>query len=471
MSNTVRTRFAPSPTGFLHVGAMRTALFKYLFAKNQRGSFILRIDDTDRERLVKGAEEHIKQSLQWLGLNWDGEPYRQSDRFDIYQEYAAKLKEKGMFYPCWCTPDRLNKLRKKAEEEKVAFKYDRYCLSHPGDTSKPHVLRFRMPDKNHKIEWTDLVKGKISVESKDLDDFVGIKSDGWPTYHFSSVVDDHTLEISHVIRGDEWVASTPKHLLVYEAFGWRPPEYAHVPPVLGPDGKKKLGKRDGAKDILEYRNQGYLPEALINFLATLGWNDGTEQEVFMFDELTRKFSIKRVQKSGARFDERRLLWLNGAHIRMLKADDLYKIAEEFWPQTAKKYDKGYKQKVLNLVQERLKYFAELPELTEFFFVDLPVNPKLIDEHKKLNKYDKGKLKQLLETVKKSIGGIDDFTDENIQSTLNSLLQQTGEKPVILFSLVRIATTQASASPGLAETMGILSKETCLRRIDEQIKAL
>jgi glutamyl-tRNA synthetase len=467
MSKNVRTRFAPSPTGYLHVGALRTALFKYLFAKNQKGSFILRIDDTDRERFVVGAEEHIKESLQWLGLDWE-EEHKQSNRFDIYREYAKQLQDKGSLYPCWCSAERLDELRKKAQAEKVAFKYDRHCLNRPDDISKPHVLRFYLPDENIKVEWTDLVKGRVSVESKDLDDFVAIKSDGWPTYHFSSIVDDHLLEISHVVRGDEWVASTPKHLLLYRAFDWEPPIYAHVPPILGPDGKKKLSKRDGAKDILEYRNQGYLPEALTNFLATLGWNDGTEQEIFTSDELVKKFSLERVQKSGARFDEKRLEWISGHHVRQKPLTELQGLAEDFWPDTAKKYDAAYKEKVLGLVQERIKYLGELPELTSFFFEDLPVKPELITEHKKLKKLSNDELKQLLESAEKTLKE-SDFSLNDLTNRLNQLLETSNQKPIVLFSLIRIATTQAPASPGLAETLEILGKEIVLNRIAQQLK--
>lgn len=474
----VRTRFAPSPTGYLHVGGLRTALFKYLFARNQKGAFILRIDDTDRERFVEDAAEHIFESLRWLDLGWDEgpevggpfQPYEQSKRFDIYQNYAKQLIDRSALYPCWCSAERLNKLRQQAQTERRAFKYDRYCLKHPKDLSAPHVLRFLIPDQPETIGWDDAVRGKVEVRTADLDDFVAIKSDGWPTYHFSSIVDDHTMEITHVIRGDEWVASTPKHLLVYQAFGWEAPVYAHVPTILGPDGKHKLSKRDGAKSAIDYKSLGYLPEALVNYLASLGFNDGTEQEIYSREELIKAFSLDRISKSGAVFDERRLIWMNGVWIRQLPLNELFERAGDFWPPEAEKAGADYKKQVLGLVQERLKYLAELPELTRFFFVDLPINGKLIDEHKQLKKLAPAELKKMLEQARDTLVE-SDFTTDDLNTRLNRLLEQTGQKPVVLFSLIRIATTQAAASPGLADTLAVLGKDKSLSRLDAQLAAM
>ncbi len=475
----VRTRFAPSPTGFLHVGGLRTALFKYLFARKNKGVFIVRIDDTDRERYVEGAYDHILESLRWLGLEWDEGPetdaqfgpYRQSERLHIYKEYADKLQEAGSLYPCWCSAERLAKLRGQAQKEKRAFKYDRYCLKHPGDPAKPHVLRFLIPGTPKTVSWVDAVRGKVEVRTEDLDDFVAIKSDGWPTYHFSSIVDDETMHITHVIRGDEWVASTPKHLLVYRAFGWTAPVYAHVPTILGPDGKHKLSKRDNAKSAIDYRELGYLPEVLINYLASLGFNDGTTKEIYTRDELVKVFSLDRISKSAAVFDERRLLWMNGYWIReKLTLGDLYKRSKDFWPITANAYDETYKKQVLGIVRERLKYLAELPELTDFFFEDLPVNPELISGHKQLKKLSSKELKDMLQQAKGALKE-SDFSAADLTKRLNDLLESTGQKPAVLFSLIRIATTQAPASPGLADTLAILGKERSLERIDGQIATL
>lgn len=474
----VRTRFAPSPTGYLHVGGLRTALFKYLFAKKNGGAFILRIDDTDRERFVEDATEHIFKSLRWLELEWDEgpetggpfAPYEQSGRFEIYQEHAAKLAETGALYPCWCSNERLAKLRQEAQAKKRAFKYDRHCLKHPADINEPHVMRFFIPDSPATIAWVDAVRGKVEVRIADLDDFVAIKSGGWPTYHFSSVVDDKTMAITHVIRGEEWVASTPKHLLVYRAFGWDPPVYAHVPTILGPDGKHKLSKRDNAKSAMDYKDLGYLPEALINYLASLGFNDGTEQEIYTREELIKAFSLDRIAKSGAVFDERRLIWMNGVWIRQLPPDDLLGRVEEFWPAEASGADKEYKKQVLGLVQERLKYFAELPELTRFFFTDLPVDPALITDHKQLKKLHKNELTSLLKQARTTLEE-SDFSAADLTKRLNRLLELTGQKPAMLFSLIRIATTQAAASPGLADSLSVLGKQRCLVRMDAQLAAL
>ena len=478
MNQPVRTRFAPSPTGYLHVGGLRTALFKYLFAKKNNGVFVLRIDDTDRERFVEGATEHIFESLRWLELEWDEGPetcgpygpYEQSKRYEIYQEYAQKLVAKGSLYPCWCSAERLEKLRQQAQAEKRAFKYDRYCLHHPDDLSKPHVLRFLIPDRPETVGWHDAVRGRVEVKTADLDDFIAVKSDGWPTYHFSSVVDDETMKITHVIRGDEWVASTPKHLLVYRAFGWEAPEYAHLPTILGPDGKHKLSKRDNAKSAMDYKQLGYLPEAVVNYLASLGFNDGTEQEIYSRQELIEAFSLDRIAKSGAVFDERRLLWMNGHWIRQLPLDDLSERVRDFWPDEAKAADDEYKKQVLALTQERLKYFAELPELTRFFFVDLPVDPALIEEHKQLKKLPAAELKQLLEQAREALAA-SDFSAGDLTERLNRLLEATGQKPMLLFSLIRIATTQAPASPALADTLAVLGKQRSLERLDKQLAAL
>ncbi len=474
----VRTRFAPSPTGYLHVGGLRTALFKYLLAKQSGGQFILRIDDTDRERYVADATAHIFDSLRWLGLEWDEgpevggpfAPYEQSARFDIYKEHADRLVESGALYPCWCSPERLDGLRKQAQAEKRAFKYDRHCLNNPQDLAKPHVLRFMIPDNPAVVGWDDAVRGTVEVRTEDLDDFVAVKSDGWPTYHFSSIVDDHTMEITHVVRGDEWVASTPKHLLLYAAFGWEAPVYAHVPAVLGPDGKHKLSKRDNAKSALDYKQLGYLPNALVNYLASLGFNDGSTKEIYSRQELIDAFSLDRISKAGAVFDERRLNWMNGHYIRQLPLDELYERVQDFWPPEAADYDDAYKQQVLALVQERLKYFAELPELTRFFFVDLPVNPELISGHKQLKKLSTAELKAMLKQARESLAA-SDFSLPDLTQRLNQLLEASGQKPAVLFSLIRIATTQAPASPGLADSLAVLGKDRSLQRLDAQLNAL
>ncbi len=472
----VRTRFAPSPTGYLHVGGIRTALFAWLIARQNNGQFILRLEDTDKKREVAGSDEHLMKSLQALGLIYDEgpdiggshSPYRQSERLHIYKEWATKLIEKGRAYADPFTPEEVQAFREQAVSRKQPFLYRNHRPENPPEWDGTRPLRFKSEPKNY--SWHDEVMGDLSTGPEVIDDFILIKSDGYPTYNFAHIIDDAQMDITHIIRGQEFIASVPNYLNLYEALDIKPPTMATMPHVLGPDGNKKLSKRDGAKDVLDYLRDGYLPEALVNFIATLGWNDGTEQEIFSTDELVAKFSLERVQKSGARFDEQRLVWMNGAHIRQLSLDDLYERTKDYWPTSATSSNDIYKKQVLGLVQERLKFFKELPELTAFFFEDLPVNPTLITEHKQLKKYDNGRLKQLLEQSRNALEA-SDFTEEDLANRLNQLLETTGEKPAVLFSLIRIATTQAPASPALAATLAVLSKETSLRRITQQLDQL
>lgn len=472
----IRTRFAPSPTGLLHVGGIRTALFAWLLARQANGQFVLRLEDTDQAREVSGADQHIMDSLRALGLEYDegpdkpGDygPYRQSERLDIYKKWAEKLVESGRAYAEPYSPQEVQAFRELAQKEKRPFLYRNHRPESPPIWDGSQPLRFKSEPKAY--EWKDAVMGDLSTPESVVDDFILMKSDGYPTYNFAHIVDDAEMQISHVIRTQEFVASVPNYLNLYEALGLDRPILTTLPFVMGPDGKKKLSKRDGAKDVLDYVREGFLPEALISFLATLGWNDGTEQEVFTTDELIQKFSLERVGRSGASFDERRLLWVNGHFIRELPLDELYARAESYWPDDAKDADENYKKQVLGLIQERLKYLAEIPELTAFFFNNLEVNPDLIEHNKQLNKLDKSELKDLLQKSR-AVLEQSDFTTEDLSQRLNGLLESTGQKPGTLFSLIRIATTQAPASPGLAETMSVLGKETTLTRIDTQLTAL
>ncbi|HVS58212.1 MAG TPA: glutamate--tRNA ligase [Candidatus Saccharimonadales bacterium] len=472
----VRTRFAPSPTGYLHVGGIRTALFAWLVAQQANGAFILRIEDTDQSREVKGADEHIMKSLKGLGLVYDEgpdiggpfAPYRQSERLESYKKWAQKLIDTGRAYADPYTPAEVQAFRDQAQKEKRPFLYRDHRPENPPvwDGMKP--LRFKSAPKPY--AWHDEVMGDLKTGPEVIDDFILIKSDGFPTYNFAHIIDDTEMEVSHIIRGQEFLASIPNYLNLYEALGLTPPTMATMPHILGPDGKKKLSKRDGAKDVLDYIRDGYLPEALVNFIASLGWNDGTEQEIFTAKELITKFSLSRVQKSGARFDEHRLEWMNGAHIRLLSLAELSDRIKTFWPAEADDYDDQYKHKVLALVQERLKFFKELPELTTFFFKDLPVNPELISNHKQLKKLSTDDLKTLLNAAKLELSD-SDFTRDDLTTRLNGLLGLTHTKPPVLFSLIRIATTQAPASPGLAETLAVLGKDRSIARIDQTLASL
>ena len=467
----VRTRFAPSPTGFMHVGGIRTALFAWLVARQDKegGRFYLRIEDTDKSREVADADKRIIESLKALGLNFDGEPYYQSQHLDKYKEWAQKLIDKGRAYADPYSAEEVQAFRDQATKEKRPFLYRDHRPDNPPawDGTKP--LRFKSEPKA--CQWHDEVMGELKTGPEVIDDFILIKTDGYPTYNFAHIIDDAEMEISHIIRGQEFLPSIPNYLNLYEALELNPPIMATMPHVLAPGGKRKLSKRDGAKDILEYLDEGYLSEALISFIATLGWNDGTEQEFFSVSELIEKFSLERVQKSGAHFDEERLKWINGHFIRQLNIDSLKEKTKSYWPKPAQDYDDAYKLKVLALVQERLKYLAELPELTNFFFEDLPVNSGLINNHKQLGKIGKDSLHKMLEVSQQKLKTLEKWEANEIQNTLNLLLAELEQKPVVLFSLIRIASTQAPASPGLAETLAVLGKETTLRRIQNQITAL
>jgi glutamyl-tRNA synthetase len=472
----IRTRFAPSPTGFLHVGNVRAALYPWLVARQNGGTFVLRIEDTDQAREVAGAVEVIRETLNWLGMDWDegpdmpGEygPYVQSERKDTYLAWAQRLSDEGTAYADIRTPEELQVLREDAKANKQPFLARNYRPENPPKWESGMPLRFKSTPKAY--HWHDAIMGDLSAGEEAVDDFIIMKSDGFPTYNFAHIIDDNEMAITHVIRGLEYIASMPKYLNLYEVLAFEQPVFAHAPHIMAPDGKKKLSKRDGAKGILDYRAEGFLPEAILNFLASLGWNDGTEQEIFTRDELITKFSLDRVQRSGARFDEDRLLWMNGTWIRSLDTGSIYTRCQDFWPETAKAYNEDYKMQVLGLIQERLKYFAEIPSLTDFFFEDLPINMDLIDSNKQLKKFEHGELRNLLEQAKASLEQ-SDFSVQDLTERLNALLETTGQKPGVLFSLIRIASTQAPSSPGLADTLHVLGKETSLRRVSTLLERL
>ncbi|MEX2007070.1 MAG: glutamate--tRNA ligase [Candidatus Saccharimonadales bacterium] len=475
----VRTRFAPSPTGFLHVGGVRTALFAWLVAKQAKGQFILRIEDTDKTREVAGSEKHIMECLTWLGLSIDEGPdnslefgpYRQSQRLDIYKKWAKQLIDMGRAYVDTTTPEDLDKLRELAKAKKQPFLYRNLRPDSP--ISQPYLegtpIRFKSEPKPY--SWHDEVMGDLSTGPEVIDDFIILKSDGFPTYNFAHVIDDHLMKISHVIRSQEFLPSVPKFLNLYEALEIKRPKLATLPYVMGPDGKKKLSKRDGAKDLLDYQRQGFLPEALVNFLATLGWNDGTEQEIFSLPELIAKFQLNKVQRSGARFDEQRLLWMNGHYIRGLSKKQLSAKAADFWPATAKA-DQAYKDDVLGLVQDRLKFLAELPELTNFFFEEPKTSAvkSLLNEDQQLKNISQETKQQMLKETVKELS-MSSFSLADIKERLNKLLSQLETKPAILFSLVRIAISGAPSSPELFGTLKVLGKQKSLERLNQAILGL
>lgn len=472
MNKHIRTRFAPSPTGFLHVGSVRTALFAYLLAKQANGQYILRFEDTDKKREVEGSREHLLESLYALDIrHQEGPdiggpfgPYTQSERLDRYKEWAQKLIKAGRAYADPYSPEEIQDLREQATAQKRAFLYRDHRPDNPPSWDGSTPLRFKSDPKTY--NWHDLVMGDMIARPENIDDFVLIKSDGYPTYDFAHIVDDAEMQISHVIRGQEFISSVPKYLNLYEALELTPPHLAHVPHILKEEGNKKMGKRDGAKDVLDYIRNGYLPETMVSFIATLGWNDGTEQEIFTLAELIKKFSLDRVQKSGARFDEKRLLWMNGQFIRNLSLSELSDRVKNNWPESAKNYPEDFRSKVLALAQDRLKTLNDLPVLTKFFFEEPRVDMSLINENKQLKKLSPQEIESLFDSTSQALSKVDSWSADTIQLALNQLLVTTGQKPGILFSLIRIVTTWAPFSPQLPETLEIIGREKTLARLSK-----
>lgn len=466
----ITTRFAPSPTGYIHVGGIRTALFAWLIAKQANGKFIFRIEDTDKQREVAGSEQHIIDSLHWLGLDWNegpdiggpNGPYKQSERLAIYKEWAQKLINNNQAYADPYSPQQVEQFRQECKLAKKPFLYRNYRPQNPPKWDGSQPLRFKSKPKNYK--WNDAVLGNLTSSQDAVDDFILIKTDGYPTYNFCHIVDDYLMGINYVLRSQEFIASVPKFLNLYEALDIQPPTFATLPYVMSLEATKKLSKRDGAKDILDYAKDGYLKEAMVNFLASLGWNDGTEQEIFSISELISKFSIAHIQKSPARFDEKRLLWMNGQWIRRLSLNDLYNRCQNFWPASAQNATKELKMKVLELVQARLKTLSDLPELTNFFFTEPEANLELIKTHKQLSKLSNNQIIQLLEEASNALSKINEFSPNNIQNSLNELLIQTNQKPIILFSIIRITTTWSAFSPDLAPSLALLKKDTTMQRL-------
>lgn len=496
LSKTPRVRFAPSPTGFLHVGSLRTALYNYLFAKKNGGQYILRIEDTDQNRFVVGATESLVKSLSVMGLNADegfvledsqviekGEhaPYQQSKRLKIYQDYVEELLEKRSAYHCFCTAERLDAMRKDMVAKKMAPKYDKLCstLSRAEVTTRiqngeAHVIRFNVPT-NEDVIFTDLVRGEISINTKEVDDQVLLKSDGFPTYHLAVVVDDHLMGITHVIRSEEWLPSTPKHILLFKAFGWEVPLIGHVSFILGPDGKKKLSKRDGGASVDEFLQEGYLEEALINFLVLLGWNpgSGSTQEIFSLDELVSAFDLKGLHKGGAVFDRKKLNWMNGEYIKKLSLDDLFNrmVAGEFFDQdflkSAPEYmqTKEYLKKVLLVEQERLATLGEFGKENPFFFIEN------IEYPKKLLIWKQNSDDQAKEALQKALALIESAPSEaweNRETLLALLLEAAGDKKGDFLWPLRVALTGVERSPGPGEVAWVLGKGVTVERLNKAI---
>ena len=485
MSDSVRVRYAPSPTGLPHVGNIRTALFNWLFARHSGGSFIVRIEDTDVNRKVEGAVEAILDGLRWLGIDWDegpevgGEygPYFQSQRLDIYQKAAQLLVTEGHAYPCYCSAQRLEQMRAEQARRKQPPGYDRRCRNLSQEERAKFevqgiipVIRFKIPPEGQ-TRFNDLIKGEVVFDNSTLDDFVLLKSDGYPTYHLANVADDHLMKITHVLRADEWLSSTPRHMLLYNALGYEPPLFAHLPMILGTD-RSKLSKRHGATAITEYRDLGYLPQAMMNFLALLGWALDDHTELFTKEELIRHFSIERISKTSAIFNLDKLNWMNGVYIRKLSTDELTDLLMPFLnrglPQSVKRpLSREYVKQIAPLIQERLTALGEAVELYDFFFVDeLDYNVDLL-LGKKLTKEDAARgLEAALERLQAL-----PFDAQSLEGALRPLATELGFKTGDFFGLLRVAVTGRTAAPPLFQTMASLGKERCLKRIQAALHEL
>ena len=468
----VRLRFAPSPTGALHIGSVRTILYNYLFARQREGVLILRVEDTDQDRLVAGAIDSIYDGLHWLGIGWQEgpqeggphAPYVQSERLPLYQQHAQELIAKGAAYYCFCSKERLAALRAQQEARKEPTRYDRHCRNIPPDEAaeraktEPHVIRLKAPDEGT-LAIDDLVHGHIEWQADTIEDQVLLKSDGFPTYHLAVVIDDHVMEISHIMRGDEWVASVPKHLLIYGAFGWDVPPMAHVPSVLGPDGKK-LSKRHGSTAVSQFREDGYLPEALINYLALVGWSPGTEDEVFSMDDLIRVWKIEQVQSAGGKWDKERLDFFNGVWIRKLSVDELVRRLEPFVPA---EWDRATLARIAPHIQERMKTLKDAKDQIRFLFTDdIGYDSKLLIPKKS----DRIPTTEALARARAVLSELEPFTAVLIKPALEGLAEQLGWSRKDLNGTIRMAITGRDVGPPLYESLEVLGKPKSLERIEK-----
>jgi len=479
----VKTRFAPSPTGFLHIGGLRTALFAFLFARHNNGDFILRIEDTDQTRFVEGALEDIIESLKWIGISWNEGPdiggphgpYLQSERKTIYKDHAYDLVKSGHAYKCFCTQNRLGALREEQKKKGIYPVYDRHCrqlsqeeiLRHE-KKDDPFVIRLKIPEEGE-IIFEDYIRGKIITANSTLDDIILLKSDGFPTYHLANVVDDHLMGITHVIRGEEWIPSTPRHIILYNAFGWKPPVFSHVPVILA-QGGGKLSKRHGVTMVKQFRQKGFLNEAVLNFITLLGWSLDDKTELFSMKELIEHFDLDRVNKAPAVFSYEKLNWFNGVYIRNKKYNDLYDLLIPFLIQggilkeeESARYQE-YVLKIIPLIQERLKYLSDVSDLTWFFFDD---HFCIKDRHALIQKkHTKKDAIRILKNTVEKLQSVTHFQTGELENVLRDLIKDLGLKPGSVFMTIRVAITGTKVSPGLFETMCVLGKDRVIKRLKE-----
>jgi glutamyl-tRNA synthetase len=480
---TPRVRFAPSPTGYLHIGGLRTALYNYLFAKNQNGKLILRIEDTDRKRFVEGAVENLIDTLNWAGINFDegpdigGEftPYLQSERLHIYKELAQKLTLEKKAYYCFCTPERLEKLKEEQQKQKLPqAKYDKYCshLSKSEIEAKlnskiPFVIRLNVQPEQ-KIIFNDVIRDIVEFDTNNIDDQVLLKSDGFPTYHLANVVDDHLMKITHVIRGEEWLSSTPKHVILYNYFGWDKPVFAHLPLLLNPD-KSKLSKRQGDVAVEDYREKGYLKEALVNFVALLGWNFGDDKEFYEMDELIEKFSLERVHKAGAVFNLEKLNWLNYEHLRRKTDSEILKMLRSEIDKSEfnnGNFDDEYLLKVIGAMKERVSFVKEYLTKSPYFFQA----PETYEDQN-LKKRWKEDSAELLNKLKERFEQLENPSKEDFEKALDEIASQFDVNKGKLVHPLRIAVSGVGEGPGVYDIVSVLGKEKTISRINAALKKL
>jgi len=476
----VRVRFAPSPTGFLHIGSLRTALYNYLFAKHHGGKCILRIEDTDRTRLVDGAIEEQISSLAWAGVTFDegphvgGDhgPYTQSERFELYREYGMKLVANGTAYYAFDTAEELDAMRTRQQNAGIAPKYDRSSMRNQYtlgelETARllsenaAHVIRLKVP-LHQDIRFNDLIRGEVVVHGREIDDQILLKSDGFPTYHLANVVDDHLMEITHVIRAEEWLPSTPKHIILYQAFGWEPPKFAHVPLLLNPD-RSKMSKRHGDVMVRDFATKGFFPDALVNFVALCGWNPGTDNEFFSMQELIDAFTVERVNKAGAVFDYQKLNWMNGEY---LKNRNVHDLARELHPLLVERgyayINEDYVADVIELVRERVAFLADITEFADYLFGDA-LSPLTADAHEVLAKVPT--LKTALETFRTGLGADTLASQEAFKGLAQSSADAAGVKQGALMKPLRLVLTHREVGADLFRTLQLIGVDRCLQRLD------
>ena len=458
----VRTRFAPSPTGFLHIGGARTALFAWLYARHYHGQFILRIEDTDQQRSTEESTNAILDAMTWLGLDWDEGPFFQAQRVDMHREMVKKLIDEGKAYYCVCTPEELDEKRKRALAEGKKPKYDGTCRDKNLPKTTKAAVRFRCPHSGV-TKVNDLIKGIITFNNEELDDLIIERRDGYPTYNFAVVVDDAEMEITHVIRGDDHVNNTPRQILLYEALGFKVPQFGHVSMIMGSD-KTRLSKRHGATSVMAYKDMGYLPEAMVNYLVRLGWSYG-DQEIFTLDELIAFFTLESVGKSAAIFNPEKLLWLNQYYIKESSSQRLVQEMIPFWQQSGvTTEDQDFLIHICDDVKSRAKTLVELAESSLFYFMD-----EVTYESDAADAFLKADMADHLSTVAERILSVQDYTKKGIETFLRSLTEEKGFKLKVIAQPLRVALTGKTVSPGIDEIMVTLGKERVIQRINRAIE--